>query len=138
MNIEKKFWDVLHKAKLVEEKLCQGKNDHETGGIFYGLFLSLKIKCCLTRDNYGIKQEHKIFKGLNDSKQLLDPSQYFKMIVGKKTFALLPKSWKKLFNNGIVIPTKVRFCNECNKAKYCDRCKFKLTKNKNSNLIQIC
>ena len=27
MYIEKKFWDVLDKAKLVGEELCQGKND---------------------------------------------------------------------------------------------------------------
>ena len=106
MNIEKKYWIVLHKAKLVGGKLCQGEKDHETGGIFYGLFLALKIKYCLTRDNYGIKQEHKAFKGFNDSKQLLDRSQNFKMIMGKKTSALLPKGWDKLFNNGIVLPKK--------------------------------
>ena len=28
---EKNFWDVLDKANLVGENLCQGKNDYETG-----------------------------------------------------------------------------------------------------------
>ena len=36
MYIEKKYWGVLDKANLVGEELCQGKNDYETGGIFYG------------------------------------------------------------------------------------------------------
>ena len=41
---ERKYWDVLDKANLVGKNLCQGKNDYETGGIFYGLFLGPKIK----------------------------------------------------------------------------------------------
>ena len=40
LYIEKKYGDVLDKANLVGEKLRQGKNDYETGGIFYGLFLA--------------------------------------------------------------------------------------------------
>ena len=54
-----------------------------------------------------------IFKGFNDSKQLLDRSQNFKMLEGEKTSAMLPRSWKKSFNNGIVIPVKIRRCNQC-------------------------
>ena len=44
LYIEKKYWDVLDKANLVGENLCQGKNDYKTGGIFYGLYLASKIK----------------------------------------------------------------------------------------------
>ena len=84
LYIEKKYWDVLDKAKLVGEDLCQGKNDYKTCGIFYGLFLGSKIKYCLTIDDYGIIKEHKTFKEFNDSKRLLDRSHYFKMIEGKK------------------------------------------------------
>ena len=84
LYIEKKYWDVLDKADLVGEDSCQGQNDYKTGGIFYGLFLAPKIKYCLTIDEYGIIQEHKTFKGFNDSKRLLDKSQYFKMIEEKK------------------------------------------------------
>ena len=84
LYIEKKYWDVLDKANLVGEELCQCKNDYKTGGIFYALFLAPKIKYCLTLDDYGIIQEHKTFKEFNDSKRLLDRSQYFKMIEGKK------------------------------------------------------
>ena len=29
---------------------------------------------------------------------------------------------KKSFNSGVVIPTKMRFCNECSKEKCCDGC----------------
>ena len=108
MYIEKKYWNVLEKANLVEE-LFQGKNDYKTGGIFYGLFLAPKIKYCLTIDDYGIIQEHKTFKRFNDSKRLLDRSQYFEMIEGKKMSALLPETWKKSFDNRIIIPTKMRF-----------------------------
>ena len=99
LYIEKKYWDVLDKANLVGEGLCQGKNDYKTGGIFYGLFLAPKIKYCLTIDEYGIIQEHKTFKGFNDSKRLIDRSQYFKMIEGKKISAMLPRSWKKSFDS---------------------------------------
>ena len=45
LYIEKK-WDVLDKANLVGEDLCQGKIDHKRGGIFYELFLAFeKIYC---------------------------------------------------------------------------------------------
>ena len=39
---------MLDKAKLESKILCHGKNDNETGGIFYGLFLAAKTKYCLT------------------------------------------------------------------------------------------
>ena len=52
---------------------------------------------------------------------------------------MLPKSWKNSFNSGVVIPTKMRFCNECNKEKHCDRCIDQINGNKEieaiSNLI---
>ena len=114
LYIEKKYWDVLDKANLVGKNLCQGKDDYETGGTFYGLFLAPKIKYCLTIDDYGFIQKHNTFKGFNDSKRLLDQSQNFNMIKGDKISAMLPRSWKKSFDNGIIIPAKMRFCNECN------------------------
>ena len=46
LYIEKKYWDVLDKANLVGDNLCQGKNDYKTGGIFYGLYLASKVKFC--------------------------------------------------------------------------------------------
>ena len=139
LYIEKKYWDVLDKANLVGEELCQGKNDHQTGSIFYGLYLAPKIKYSLTIDDYGIIQEHKTFKGFNDSKRLLDRSQYFKMKEGKKISALLPKSWKKSFDSWIIIPTKMRFCNECKDKKICDKCTNKINENKDfeANLNEL-
>ena len=140
LYIEKKYWGVLDKANLVGKKLCQGKNDYETGGIFYGLFLAPKIKYCLTIDEYGFIKEHKTFKGFIDSKRLLDRSQYFKMIEGKKISAMLPRSWKKSFDNGVTIPAKMRFCNGCNDKKMCNICNNQINENKefeaNLNLLK--
>ena len=130
MYIEKKYWDVLDKANLIGDELCQGKNDYKTGGIFYGLYLGCKIKYCLTIDDYGIIKEHKTFKGFNDSKWLLDRSQYFKMKEGKKISAMLPRSWKKSFDNGIIIPKRRRFCNECTDKKMCNNCNIQINENK--------
>ena len=139
LYIEKKYWDVLDKANLVGD-LCQGKNDYKTGGIFYGLYLAPKIKYCLTIDEFGIIQEHKTFKGFNDSKRLLDRSQYFKMKQGEKISAILPRSWKKSFDNGIIIPKKMRFCNGCDDKKVCNKCNNQINENKefeaNLNLLK--
>ena len=111
---EKRYWDVFNKANLIGEELCQVKGDYKTGGIFYGLFLAPKIKYCLTIEKFGFIQELKLFKGFNYIKRLLDRSHLFKMIEGKKVSALLRESSEKLFDNGIIIPTKMRFCSECN------------------------
>ena len=74
LSIEKRYWDVLDKANIVGEGLCQGKNDYKTGGNFYGLFLAPKIKYVPTINEFGILQEHKGFKRFNDSERLLDRS----------------------------------------------------------------
>ena len=84
LYIEKKYWDVLDKANLVGKNLCQSKNDYKTGGIFYALILAPQITYVLTINDYGIIQQHMTFKGFNDSKRLLDRSQYFDMLDGKK------------------------------------------------------
>ena len=140
LDIEKKFWDVLDKANLVGKNLCQGKNDYKTGGIFYGLFLAPKIKYVLTIDDFGIIQQYMTFKGFNDTKRLLDRSQYFDMLDGKKITAMLPRSWKKSFNNGIVIPTKMRQCNACKNGILCTTCNNQIKENKefeaNLNLLK--
>ena len=130
LYIEKKYWDVLNNANLVGEELCQGKNDYKTGGIFYSLFLTPKIKYCLTIDDYGVIKEHKTFKGFCDSKRLLDRSQYFNMKEGKTISAMLPRSWKKSFDSGIIIPVKMRFCNECTDNKTCNKCNNQINENK--------
>ena len=96
MYIEKKYWDVLDKANLVGEELCQGKSDYKTGGILYSLISALKIKYCLIIDNYGIIQEHKTFKEFNDSYRILDRSQYFKMIEGKKSICIVTLKLEKI------------------------------------------
>ena len=140
LYIEKKFLDVLDKANLVGKNLCQGKNDYKTGGIFYGVFLAPKIKYVLTIDDFGIIQQQMTFKGFNDSKRLLDRSQYFDKLDGNKITAMLPRSWKKPFNNGIVIPTKMRHCNACEDGILCVTCNNQINENKefeaNLNLLK--
>ena len=140
LYIEKKYWDVLDKANLVGKNLCQGENDYKTGGIFYGLLLAPKIKYVPTIDVYGIIQQHMTFKGFNDSKRLLDRSQYFDMLKGEKISAMLPRSWKKSFNNGVIIPTKMRQCNACEDGILCVTCKNRINENKqfeaNLNLLK--
>ena len=96
------------------------------------MFLAPKTKYCLTIDKYGIRQEHKTFKGFHDSKRLLDRSRYSKKIEDKKISMLLPKSWRKIFGSGIVILAKMRFCNECGKEKCCDRCSSRINDDKQS------
>ena len=140
LYIEKKYWDVLDKANLVGKNLYQGKNDYKTDGIFYGLFLAPKIKYVLTINDCGIIQQHMTFKGFNDSKRLLDRSRYFDMLDGKKITAMLPRSWKKSFKNGVIIPTKMKQCNACKDGILCTTCDNEINENKefegNLNLLK--
>ena len=93
---------MLDKANLVGKNLCQGKIDYETGGIFYGLFLAQKIKFYLSIDEYDIIQRHMTFRGFNYSERLLNRSQNFKMIEERKISAMLLRSWKNFFDNGVL------------------------------------
>ena len=52
------------------------------------------------------------------------------MIEGKKISALLPRLWRKSFEIGIIIPTKMRFCNESSTEKTCDKCNNNIIENK--------
>ena len=85
-------------------------------------FLAPKIKFCLAINEFGVIHQHRTFKGFNDSKRLLDRSQCFDMLEGKKISAMLPKSWKKSFNIGIVIPAKLRRCDKCRGKTWCATC----------------
>ena len=120
---------MLDKANLVGKNLCQDKNDYDSGGNFYSLFLAPKIKYCLTIIEFGIIQQHMTFKGFTDSKRLLDRSQFFNMLEGKKITAMLPRSWKKSFKNGIIKPRIMRFCNDCKESKLCTTCKNQVNGN---------
>ena len=42
---------------------------------------------------------------------------------------MLPKTWKESFGNGIVIPIKVTFCNECNDKRMSDKCNNQINEN---------
>ena len=72
LYIESKHWDKLNKAGLVGRILLQGKNDYGDGGIFYGLFLTTKVKYCLTIKKNGNIDEKKCFKGFTNASDNLN------------------------------------------------------------------
>ena len=78
----------MDKANLLGRSLCQGENDYESGGTFYGLIPAPKRENCLTINELGVIEEHKTFKIFNDSKRPLARSQYFKKIEGKTISAI--------------------------------------------------
>ena len=53
---------------------------------------------------------------------------------------MLPRSWKKSFKDGIVIPVKIRRCNKCIGEILCDECNNQVNENKefeaNLNLLK--
>ena len=117
----KLYWDVLDKAGLVGDDICQVKNDFKKRRIFYGLFLAPKTKFCLTNHEFGMIEEQKTLGGFNDSNRLLDRSPHFQKVEVEKISAMLPKFWKKLFHSGVVTPAKMKFCNEHTDKTTCNR-----------------
>ena len=98
LYIENKLWDKLNKAGLVGKNLLQGKNDYKDGGIFYGLFLAPKIKFCLTKNKYGVIDEHNTFEGFPNVSDNLDRKEYFKMADGDNLIAKVRLSSEKSFS----------------------------------------
>ena len=88
------------------------------------------MKYCLTNIECGIIQEHITWKGFNDSKRLLDRSQYIRKVESKRISATLPKFGKKSFKSAVVIPTEMRFFNYCNDETTFDRCKNQVNENR--------
>ena len=68
-------------------------------------------------------------KGFNGSKGLLDRSQYLSL-EGKNISTMLPKSWNKPFNHGIIIPTKMRRCKKCKGERLCGGCNNQVNESK--------
>ena len=139
LYIESKHWEKLDKAGLIGRDLLQGKNDYKDGGIWYGLFLAPKIKYCLIINKYGVIDEKKTFKGFKDVKDVLDRKEYFNMAGGDKLVAKIPLSWKKSFSHGVIIPHKMRNCNNCTKDVLCDDCDKLMNQNKefSANLNEL-
>ena len=93
--------------------------------MFFGLFLAPKIKYCLTINEFGVIEEHKTFKGFGDVNRLLDSKKYFEMKEGKSVSSKFPLSWKKSFSDGVLIPTRDRYCNKCSDDYICKDCESK-------------
>ena len=51
-----------------------------------------------------------------------DRKDYFNMAERGKLIAKVPLSWKKRSSQGVVIPHKMRNCNNCKKDSLCDEC----------------
>ena len=64
---------------------------------------------------------------------------YFKTFEGDKLTAKVPLSWKKSFSYDVIIPHKLRNCNNCDKDILCDECDKLVNKNKefSANLIEL-
>ena len=124
--IGSKHGNNIDKAGLVGKNLLEGKNDYKDGGIWYALFLAPKIKYCLTKDKYGVNDEHKTSKGFKDVTDVLDRKEYFNMAKGDKLVVKIPLSWKKSFSQGFLIPHKMKNCNKCSKDILCGDCDDKL------------
>ena len=138
-TLKKKHWDKLDKAGLFGKGLLQGKNDYKDGGRFYGLFLAPKIKYCLTINKYSVIDEHKTLKGFTNVSDKLDRKEYFHMYNGDKLIAKVSLSWKKSFSHGVMIPHKMRNCNNCMKDILCDACDKLVNQNKefSANLNEL-
>ena len=94
------------------KKLITRKKRLELGGyLVWSLFSSKKN--CLTISEFGIIDEHKIFKGFSNVSDNLVGREYFKKADGGKLIAKVPLNWKKSFNQGDVIPQKIRNCTVC-------------------------
>ena len=70
LYFEEKFWDVLVKASLVVDNLCQGTFCYGSGGIFHGLSLAPEIKLCLIIFEIVILKNIKLSKDLMIQKDL--------------------------------------------------------------------
>ena len=99
-------------ACLLGSIQCEGKKHYNSGGLFYCLIPAPKTKYCLSIDRFGINQQHMTFKGFNDSKRLLDWSQNSETLEVEKLTVILTKLWKTTFNSGIILPVKMRRCEE--------------------------
>ena len=113
----------LDKVGLFGKNLLQRKNDYKDGGIWYGLFLSPKIKFCLTLNKFGVIDQHVTFKSFTNESDNLNKKNFNKAD-GGKLFAKLPLSWEKSFSQGIVFPHKMKNFIDCKKLFYvmCDNC----------------
>ena len=57
------------------------------------------------------------------------------MYEGKVAEGKFPRSWKKTFDSGVLIPSKKRDCEDCDDNKLCDECDSKIRQNKVFNII---
>ena len=108
---------IKKRAGLVGKNRLQCKSDHEEGGIWYGLFLSPKLKYCLTIKKHVVFDEHKTFRGFTNVCDNLDRKEFIKVANGGKLTAKVPFSWKKSNSQGVVIPYIMKNCGECDRLE---------------------
>ena len=86
-----------------------------------------------------LSRKKKTFKGFKDVSDKLDRKENFNMADGDKLIAKIPLSWKKSFSMGVVIPHKMRNCNNCMNDILCDDCDKLVNQNKefSANLNEL-
>ena len=112
----------IRKTGFVGKNRLQGKNDCKAGGIWYDLFLAPNIKHCRIVKKFGVLDKHKTIKGFTNISDKINRKEYFNMGNGGKLIAKVPWSWKKSFSQSVVIPHKMKICNECTRDILCDEC----------------
>ena len=122
LYIEIKQWNKVKNAGLVGKNRLKGKIGYKEGGIWYGFFLAPKVKFCLNTNKFGIIDEHKTFRGFTNVSDNLDSKEHFDMADGGKLVPKVCLSWKKSFNQGVVISHKMKNRSDCTKDILCDDC----------------
>ena len=68
--------------------------------------------------------KQKASKGFKDAMRLFGRIQFFHLLQGKLVSGKFRTSWKKCFENGVVIYPKIRTCEVCSKSAggICESC----------------
>ena len=90
-------------------------------------------------NKFGNIDEKKCFKGFTNVADNLNRKEYFKLSNGDNLVAKVPLSWKKSFSQGVIIPHKMRNCNNCTREILCDDCDKLVNQNKefSANLNEL-
>ena len=123
---------------MVSKNLLEGRIAYKYGGIWYEIFSAPK-KDCLTINKFNVFDEQKTFKDFTNVSDSLNRKEYLKMFNGDELVAKVPLSWKKSFSQGVVIPHKLRNCNECATDFLCDGCDKLVNQIKefSTNLVEL-
>ena len=75
-------------------------------GYFFGLFLAIKVKHCLTINEYGVTKERKAFKAYQDANRVLETQKKLCYENWKTNKGSFTSSWKKMVEHGVYTPSE--------------------------------